>query len=136
VVYFGIEKGLKPLLPPIDQLLTTLVADLEARGLLDQTLVIAMGDFGRTPKLTDDGGRDHWQSVMSVCLAGGGLRHGQVIGATDRLGGGIAARAVRPGDLAATIFRHLELPQELTYVDHQGRPRYFIEQGEPIAELV
>jgi uncharacterized protein (DUF1501 family) len=134
--YGGIESGLKPLLPPFDHLLTTLVDDLDERGLLDQTLVIAMGDFGRTPKIGIGGGRDHWQPVASMAMAGGGLRHGQVLGSSDRQGGAIASRPVRPGDLAATIYRHFGVPLDATYTDHQGRPRYLVEHGEPIQELL
>lgn len=136
VVYFGIEKGLKPLLPPFDHLITTLVHDLEERGMLDDTLIVAMGDFGRTPKMGVDGGRDHWQPVASLCLAGGGLRHGGVVGASDRIGGQIAERPVHPGDVGAMIFRHMGVPIEATYVDHQGRPRRFIDEGEPLKELL
>jgi hypothetical protein len=80
-------------------------------------------------------GRDHWPVVMSMCLAGGGMRHGQVIGSTERDGGAIKERPVTPGDLAATIYRHMDVPLEATYLDHRGRPRPIIEQGEPIGEL-
>lgn len=134
VVYFGIEKGLRPLLPPFDRLLTTLVEDLEERGLSEDVLVIAMGEFGRTPKM-EDAGRNHWQPVMSMCLAGGGLRHGQVIGGTDRSGGEIRERPVRPGDLAATLYRYFGVPLDSYYLDHHGRPRMLVEHGVPIAEL-
>jgi hypothetical protein len=137
--YGGISKGLGPLLPLFDHLLTTLVSDLERVGLLDQVLVIAMGEFGRTPYMgtqesTD--GRNHWPEVMSLSMAGGGLRHGQVIGATDREGGTILHRPVTPGDLAATIYRHMGVPLDTTYADHRGRPRPILEHGGmPVAEL-
>ena len=94
-------------LPLFDHLLTTLVSDLEQRGLLDEVLVIAMGEFGRTPHMGTQGsadGRNHWPEVMSMCLAGGGFRHGQIIGSTERDGGHIKSRPVTPGDLAATIY--------------------------------
>src|SRR5258708_34472893 len=84
--YGGIKKGLGPLLPLFDHLITTLVGDLSERGLLDETLVVAMGEFGRTPQMGTQGstdGRNHWPSMMSMSLAGGGLRHGQVIGASE-----------------------------------------------------
>jgi hypothetical protein len=137
VVWKGIEKGLKPLLPSIDQTLATLVCDLEARGLLDQTLVVMMGEFGRAPTINRDAGRDHWTNVMSLVLAGGGLRHGQVIGATDRKGHGILERMVTPQDLAATIFSHLGIDLESHWVNAQGRPIPIVhEGGRPIAELV
>lgn len=136
--YGGISRGLKPLLPLFDHLLTTLVSDLEERGRLDDVLIIAMGEFGRTPVMGTQGstdGRDHWPVVMSMSLAGGGLRHGQVIGATEKDGGSIKERPVTPGDLAATIYRYFNVPLTTQYLDHQGRPRNVIEQGEPIAEL-
>jgi hypothetical protein len=137
--YGGISKGLRPLLPVFDHLLTTLVSDLEERGLLDDVLVIAMGEFGRTPKIGTQGstdGRDHWPVVMSMTLAGGGMRHGQIIGSTERDGGQIKERAVTPGDLAATIYHHMGVPLDGTYLDARGRPRYFVEHGEPIRELL
>ncbi len=138
-VYGGISKGLKPLLPLFDHILTTLVSDLEERGLLDEVLVIAMGEFGRTPNMgTQDSedGRNHWPVVMSMSMAGGGLRHGQVIGASSHDGGTIKDRPVTPGDLAATIYKHMGVPLDGTYEDDRGRPRYFVEEhGQPIAEL-
>lgn len=137
--YGGIKKGLGPLLPLFDHLVTTLVSDLDQRGLLENTLVIAMGEFGRTPNMgTQDStdGRDHWPSVMSMCLAGGGLRHGQVIGASEKDGSTIRERPVTPGDLAATLFRYFGVSQDTYYTDNQGRPRLVIENdGKPISEL-
>jgi hypothetical protein len=136
--YGGISRGLGPLLPLFDHLLTTLVTDLDQRGLLDEVLVIAMGEFGRTPYMGTQGsidGRDHWPVVSSLALAGGGLRHGQVIGATEQDGGQIKERPVTPGDLAATIYRHMGVPLDTTYADHSGRPRYIVENGRPIQEL-
>lgn len=137
--YGGIWNGLRPLLPVFDHVLTTLVDDLGQRGMLDDVLVIAMGEFGRTPKIGTQGssdGRDHWPVVMSMTLAGGGLRHGQVIGASERDGGQVKERPVTPGDLAATIYRHMGVPLDGTYTDNRGRPRFYIESGQPIAELI
>lgn len=137
--YGGILHGLGPLLPLFDHLITTLVSDLEERGRLDDVLVIAMGEFGRTPAMGTQGstdGRNHWPVVMSMCLAGGGLRHGQVIGATESDGGNIRERPVTPGDIAATIYRYMDVPQDATYLDNRGRPRYIVENnGQPISEL-
>jgi len=137
--YGGIRKGLGPLLPLFDHLVTTLVDDLEQRGLLEQTLVVAMGEFGRTPRIGTQGstdGRDHWPYVMTVLLAGGGLRHGQVIGSSTPDGGAIQERPVTPGDLAATIYRHFGVPLESTYTDPAGRVLHLLpDGGEPIREL-
>jgi hypothetical protein len=136
--YGGISRGLKPLLPLFDHLITTLVSDLEERGLLDDVLVLAMGEFGRTPMMGTQGstdGRNHWPYVMSMSIAGGGLRHGQVIGATESDGGHIKERPVTPGDLAATIYRHMGVPLDTTYLDGTGRPRFIVENRSPIAEL-
>jgi hypothetical protein len=138
--YGGISKGLKPLLPLFEQLWPTLIDDLTQRGLIDDCLVIAMGEFGRTPKMgTQDStdGRDHWPSVGFSLLAGGGFNHGQVIGASESDGGKIKERPVTPGDLAATIYHHFGLSQDLTYNDFTGRPIMVVqENGKPIKELV
>ncbi len=136
--YGGIKRGLGPLLPLFDHLQTTLVSDLEERGLLDDVLVIAMGEFGRTPIMGTQGstdGRNHWPNIMSMTLAGGGLKHGQVIGASEADGGTIRSRPVTPGDLAATIYRYMQVPVDTTYNDDRGRPRYVVEHGEPVKEL-
>jgi hypothetical protein len=137
--YGGIKNGLGPLLPLFDHLFTTLIDDLTESGLIDDVLVIAMGEFGRTPQLgTQDSsdGRNHWPVVMSMCLAGGGLQHGQVIGATERDGGHIALRPVTPSDLAATIYRYMGVRLETTYDDHRGRPHPIVQDGgEPVREL-
>jgi hypothetical protein len=132
----GILRGLTPILPTIDRALYALVTDLEARGLLDSALVLMLGEFGRTPVLTADGGRGHWTNVMSMVLAGGGFRHGQVIGATDRQGGQIKERRVSPSDLAATVFRHLGIPLDATWTNPQGRPVPIVAGGgRPLGEL-
>lgn len=137
--YGGIWNGLRPLLPLFDHLVTTLVGDLDQRGMLDDVLVIAMGEFGRTPQLGTQGsidGRNHWPVVMSMCLAGGGYRHGQVIGATEADGGSIKERRVTPGDLAATIYHHMGVPLNTHYLDPTGRPHPIVEGGAVIRELL
>ncbi|MBI3878131.1 MAG: DUF1501 domain-containing protein [Verrucomicrobia bacterium] len=137
--YGGIWNGLRPLLPVLDHVLTTLVGDIHERGLQNDVLVIAMGEFGRSPQLGTQGstdGRNHWPYVCSATIAGGGFRHGQVIGASERDGGQIAERPVTPGDLAATIYHHMGVPLNTTYEDHQRRPRYIVVNGEPIRELI
>lgn len=137
--YGGIKKGLGPLLPLFDHLITTLVGDLGDRNLLDDVLVIAMGEFGRTPQMGTQGstdGRNHWPAIMSMSLAGGGLKHGQVIGASEPDGGTIRERPVTPQDLAATIYRHMDVPLDSVYLDHRGRPRPIVDNnGQPIREL-
>ncbi len=139
-VYGGISKGLKPLLPLFDHILTTLVSDLEQRNLLDDVLVIAMGEFGRTPNMgtqNSTDGRNHWPVVMSMCMAGGGFRHGQVIGSSTKNGGEILERPVTPADIAATIYKHMGVPLGATYEDYQGRPHYIVqEDGQPLIEMV
>lgn len=137
--YGGIWNGLRPLLPIFDQLYSTLIRDLDERGLLDDVLVIAMGEFGRSPTLGTQGstdGRNHWPYVSSMLLAGGGMRHGQVIGESERDGGHIKSRPVTPGDLAATIYHHMGVPLDTMYVDFRGRPLNAVIDGAPLAELV
>ena len=132
----GIEKGLTPLLPRVDRTLHTLIQDLEQRGLLDSTLVMMMGEFGRSPVINKDAGRDHWTNVMSMLMAGGGLQHGQVIGSTDARGGAINTDAVRPQDLAATTFKHLGIDLHAHWTNSRGRPIPIVpEDGRPIPQL-
>ncbi|MCA9102343.1 MAG: DUF1501 domain-containing protein, partial [Planctomycetales bacterium] len=133
----GIEKGLTPLLPRVDRVMYALINDLEARGLLDTTMVMMMGEFGRTPVINDKAGRGHWTNVMSMLTAGGGMPMGQVIGSTDRRGYDIASRPVRPGDLAATTFTHLGIDPRSHWTNPQGRPTPIVtEGGEVIRELI
>lgn len=132
----GIEKGLKPILPSVDQVLHALVHDLEDRGLLDTTLVLMLGEFGRTPVMTKTAGRGHWTNCMSMVVAGGGLQHGRVIGATDRKGYDIHERPVTPSDLAATVFQFLDIDVDGHWISPQGRPTPIVtEGGRPIHEL-
>jgi Protein of unknown function (DUF1501) len=137
--YGGIKNGLGPLLPLFDHLYSTLIGDLEQRGLLESTLVIAMGEFGRTPNLGTQGstdGRNHWPYIMSMLLAGGGMKHGQVIGSSTKDGGHIQERPVSPGDLAATIYRHFGIPLDSEYKDPTNRPYPILPNGgEAIREL-
>ena len=138
VQWGGLEKGLKPLLPVVDRTLHAIVTDLEERGLLKSTLILMMGEFGRSPVINAQAGRDHWQRVMSMVMAGGGLRHGQVIGSTDRKGYDIESRRVGTiWTLAATVFHHLGIDQNSQWVDPQGRPRPIVtEGGRAIEELL
>ncbi|MBA4190339.1 MAG: DUF1501 domain-containing protein [Planctomycetaceae bacterium] len=132
----GIVKGLKPLLPRIDRVIYTLVNDLAARGMLDSTLVLMMGEFGRGPVINKNAGRDHWTNCMSMLVAGGGLPTGQVIGSTDAKGWDIKERKVGPSDIAATVFQHLGIDPTAHWEDPQGRPVPIVtENGRPIPEL-
>ncbi|OYW12570.1 MAG: hypothetical protein B7Z55_18175 [Planctomycetales bacterium 12-60-4] len=132
----GIEKGLTPLLPNVDRAMFALVNDLEQRGLLDDTLVLMLGEFGRSPVINKEAGRDHWTNVMSMLVAGGGYRHGQAVGSTDHKGYEIKDGAVRPQDLAATVFRHMGIDLQAHWTSPQGRPTpIVVEGGRPIPEL-
>jgi hypothetical protein len=138
VVWQGIIKGLKPLLPLFDQAVYALISDLETRGLLKDTLVLALGEFGRSPVFSQrgTGGREHWSNCMSMLVAGGGLTHGQVVGSTDAKGGDVKEGRVTPSDLGATVFRHLGIDVNAQWVDPQGRPQSIVtEGGRPIPEL-
>jgi hypothetical protein len=137
VKWGGIVKGLKPMLPELDQGVTTLVQDLDERGLLDSTLVVVIGEFGRSPRINADAGRDHWGSVMSFVMAGGGIRTGQVIGATDRTGGVPKDQPLTPGDLAATVFKVLGINPYDHWQKPGGRPTPLVDApAAPIAGLV
>jgi uncharacterized protein (DUF1501 family) len=138
VVWGGLIKGLKPLLPPLDRAVYALVTDLESRGLLDDTLVLLLGEFGRSPIFSQrgTGGREHWSSCMSMLVAGGGLAHGQVVGSTDAKGGEVKDGRVTPSDLGATVFLHLGIDLNTQWIDLQGRPQPIVtEGGRPIPEL-
>ncbi len=110
------------LMPPMDQAYSALLDDLSQRGLLDETLVVWMGEFGRSPKINAAAGRDHWGYVYSVALAGGGVRGGQVLGASDKLGGHPKEGRASPADLTATIFHALGYAPNTEYHDRFGRP--------------
>jgi len=133
--YAGAKVG-EGLIPTFDLAFAALVSDLSDRGMLDETLVIAMGEFGRTPKVNTQKGRDHWPRAFSVALAGGGIRGGQVIGASDRVGESPADRPVTPGDLAATIFTILGLKPSHELHTSDGRPVAVNQGGEVIKELL
>ncbi len=125
------------LVPSLDQAFSALVGDLDQRGMLEETLVVVMGEFGRTPKLNTAGGRDHWPRVFSVAMAGGGIRGGQVVGSSDSVGEGPKDRPVTPSDLAATIYTLLGIDPKLELHTADGRPvRVAPFEAEVIRELV
>jgi hypothetical protein len=123
--------------PPFDQALSALIDDLEQRGLDQDTTVLVWGEFGRTPRINKDAGRDHWPRVACALLAGGGMRNGQVIGATDRLGGEPVDRPVKFQEVFATLYHNLGIDVgTATIPDLNGRPQYLVEPGiEPLREL-
>ncbi len=124
------------LVPPMEIAYAALLDDLQERGLLDSTLVVWMGDFGRTPTINKGAGRDHWPGCYSMVLAGGGIRGGQVIGESDKQGAYPHVRPITPADIHATIFAALGYdPRRHTYLTTDGRPTPLTE-GEPIKELL
>lgn len=122
------------LLPPADRAFSALIEDLEARGLLDSTLVVALAEFGRTPRINKTGGRDHWPDCYSMVLAGGGVCGGTVYGASDRIGAYPALDPVTPADLAATLYWRFGLDPTSEMRDQTGRP-YRLADGEPLHKL-
>jgi uncharacterized protein (DUF1501 family) len=128
-------------LPYLDQALSALIEDIFARSLDRRIMVVALGEFGRTPRLRNDknfggAGRDHWPDAQSVLLSGGGLKMGQVVGATNSKAEYPIERPLTPKDILATIYRHLGIDYTNTFPDHSGRPIHILSEGAPIAELV
>ncbi len=124
------------LVPPMEQAFSALLTDLETRGLLETTLVVWMGDFGRTPKINKDAGRDHWPACFSVVLAGGGLRGGVVVGESDPIGASPKSDPVTPADIHATVFTALGYdPHAITYQSPEGRP-FPLSEGTPLRPLL
>jgi uncharacterized protein (DUF1501 family) len=123
------------LCPDFDRVLSTLLDDLEQRGLLKETLVVAAGEFGRTPRINQQGGRDHWPGVWSALIAGGGIAGGQVLGASDARGMFPAERPVAPAELAATILHTLGVDLSTRLALSQGS-EIALADADPISELV
>jgi hypothetical protein len=124
------------LLPQLDAAVASLVSDLDDRGLLQRTLVVVMGEFGRSPRVNGNAGRDHWNFCYTVMLAGGGIRGGIVHGASDRIGGQPSSNPVGPADIIATIYHCLGLPADLELRDRLARPIQLVPWGSPIRELL
>ena len=116
------EAALQELLPLLDEGLSALVDDLAQRGTLDETLVVCMGEFGRTPKINAQGGRDHWGDCASVVLAGGGVKGGQVVGASDRIAAYPSEYPLDPADVQTTLYHCLGLDPRAEMHDRLGRP--------------
>jgi hypothetical protein len=123
------------LLPPTDAAFAALLEDLEARGLLDETLVVLMGEFGRTPRFNNAGGRDHWPNCFSAVMAGGGVRGGLVHGSSDRIGAYPTCGVVSPQDLTATVYHCLGIDPHSLIHDQQNRP-YTLVEGAPIHAIL
>jgi hypothetical protein len=123
-------------LPPFESTLAALIEDLDQRGMLDSTLVVALGEFGRTPTINKDAGRDHWSNAMSVMFAGGNTPPGQIVGATDPKGYAAIERVLAPENFVSTIYTKLGIDATKIYYTPQGRPVHLVSDPEPIAELM
>ena len=131
----GYETMRDGFLPRWDQAYSALIEDLRERGLLETTLVLAWGEFGRTPKVNATGGRDHYPGVFSAALAGGGIQGGRVVGASDSKGALPLENPKPPQDVLATVYRHLGVDVDAHYLDNHGRPIRVLPFGEPLEEL-
>ncbi len=132
----GIFPACRKRLPKWDQTLSTLLEDLSERGLLDSTLVLVLGEFGRTPKINKGGGRDHWSNAMSVMMAGAGTPGGTVVGATDRAGYSAVDRVLSPENFASTVYTKLGINPDQALYTPQGRPVHLVSDPTPIQELL
>jgi hypothetical protein len=126
----------KVLLPTFDQLFSAVLEDLDTRGLLDETLVVVLSDFGRTPRVNKDAGRDHWTYCYSVLLAGAGIRGGTVYGASDAQAAFVKGNPVRPADIIATVYTCLGIDPEMPLYDKGNRPHPAAQGGRPIREIL
>jgi hypothetical protein len=123
-------------LPQLDRTLAALLADLDARGLLDETLILLMSEMGRTPRVNAAAGRDHWTYCYSVLLAGAGIRGGSVCGASDAQAAFVKDRPVKPADICATVYRCLGIDPDRPVHDRSGRPVPVAQGGEPVREVL
>jgi uncharacterized protein (DUF1501 family) len=130
-----IFDSLNKKLPEFDQGLSALLEDLDTRGLLAETMVLAFGEFGRSPKVNKDAGRDHWGPAASLVFAGGGVTRGQVVGSTDKMGGFANRRPVAPADVACTVYEALGIDPRNMLPSPDGRPIQILDAGETIKEL-
>lgn len=131
-----IEAGMKSRLPSMDRSLGALVEDLHQRGMLEDTMVCVMGEFGRTPRINANAGRDHWGNVMSVMLGGGGLKGGQAVGASNSKGEVPADQPLAPADVLTTIYHQMGINLETMFENHSGRPVGITNGGKPIRQLI
>ncbi|MCH7725995.1 MAG: DUF1501 domain-containing protein [Planctomycetes bacterium] len=134
--HVGIFGALNKRLPSFEASIAALIKDLDERGMLERTMVIALGEFGRTPKVNERGGRDHWSNAMSVMFAGGGTPAGQVIGSTDRNGYAAVQRVLAPENFVSTVYTKLGInPDKILYTP-EGRPAHLVSDPRPIPELI
>ncbi len=131
-----IEKGMNKAAPGFDQAVTSLIEDLSDRGLDKDVMVLVWGEFGRTPRINDKGGRDHWAQVQSVLIAGGGFRMGQVIASSTAKGEVPQDRPIWIHDVLATLYHHLGIDPNQMFLNHAGRPVHILPQGTVISELL
>lgn len=132
----NIKRGLDKKLPRHDRAVGVLIQDLADRGMLQDTLVVSAGEFGRTPKMNGDAGRDHWPQAQSILISGGGYRHGQVIGSTNNKAEHPTSRPVGVEDFCAIVYRALELRRDDTLIEHSGRPMHLLPGGEVPREML
>lgn len=131
-----IQRALDDKLVRHDRAVGVLIQDLADRGLLDDTLVITAGEFGRTPRINNDAGRDHWPQAQSILFAGGGYRHGQIVGSTNDKAEYPTSRPITPADFNAIIYRSVGLTPDDLVIDHSGRPTKLVPGGEVPSELI
>jgi hypothetical protein len=145
--HWDLQKGMENYLPQVDSLVSALFEDLSERGLLETTLVVLCGEFSRTPKMNDGGnggpprsmgtpGRDHWGNSMFCLMGGGGVKGGQIVGSTDKLGQAPHTRPLRPSNIHATIYQVLGIDPRLQLLDPSGRPVSVLDDPEPIDDLL
>ncbi len=123
-------------LPTLDQAIAALTQDLKSRGMLDDTVILCMGEFGRTPRINQDVGRDHWASSWSLLIGGGGLNGGVAVGETDKDGVGLESKSYLPGDVWATVSKAMGIPLNIVHTSKRGRPMKIANGGNPIDELI
>jgi uncharacterized protein (DUF1501 family) len=132
----GIARAINQQMPPFDKALAALIGDLEERKMLDSTLIMVSTEFGRTPKINKDEGRDHWPKVFSIILAGGGIKRGQIYGASDATGAEPDADPLTVEDMSATVFHCLGIDPEKKLMAPGGRPIDIVRGGKVVEELL
>ena len=135
-MHANIGSGMNNTLPSFDQAYAALINDLDQRGMLETTLVMVSSEFGRTPKINKDGGRDHWPRVFSVALAGGGIKRGYIHGSSDATGGDVETSALSPENLAATLYTQIGIDPESKLVTPDGRPVAIVYNGSVVKDLL